>query len=90
MSLLPPQPSEEPTMTPSSFVRALEAELRLRGVAFELRELLNYAADVWSMAQHNPDPALWASAFVKDRAIVERMRAAGGPVYVHMREREEG
>jgi hypothetical protein len=82
-------------MSPSGFVRALEAELRQRRVPFELRDLLEYAADVWTMARDNPDVATWAADFLKTRRIVERMREAGrgageegAPLYVHEFPRE--
>jgi hypothetical protein len=72
----------------SAFIRAVEAELQGRGAEFDLSELICYCTDTWSMAQHNPDPSLWAGAFLKDRRIVERMREAGGPAFVHFMGRE--
>jgi hypothetical protein len=39
--------------TPAAFVRLLEAELRLRRAAFELRDLLAFAETAW------PTPGAW-------------------------------
>jgi hypothetical protein len=39
------------------FVRAPEAELRLRRAAFELRELLAFAENAWPLMREDPDPA---------------------------------
>jgi hypothetical protein len=52
--------------TPSGFVRHLEAELRLRGAAFELAALLGYVEAVWALAREDPDPVRWADAFLRD------------------------
>jgi hypothetical protein len=54
--------------TPSEFLRLLEAELRLRGVAFELRDVLGFTEAVWPLAWHDPNPVRWADAFLEARA----------------------
>jgi hypothetical protein len=42
-------------MTLSDFVTGLELELRLRAVPFDRGELQTWAADVWSLAEDDPD-----------------------------------
>jgi hypothetical protein len=54
--------------TPAAFVRALEAELWLRGAAFELRDLLEYAEAVWPLARDDADPGRWADRFLESQA----------------------
>jgi hypothetical protein len=63
-------------MTPAAFVRALEAELRLRGVPFDLRDLLAFAESVWRIAEDDPNPLLWADAFVKEVRAAARSQKA--------------
>jgi hypothetical protein len=52
-------------MSPPGFLDGLEAELRLRGVAFSRADVLAFADDVWPLAQEDPDPVRWADAFVE-------------------------
>jgi hypothetical protein len=59
-------------MTPSAFVRAVEAELRARRVRFDLAKLLDFAASVWPRAVKQPEPVRWADEFLKS------VRAAPG------------
>jgi hypothetical protein len=54
--------------TPSAFVRALEAELRLRGTAFAFGDLLTFAEAAWPLMREDPDPGRWADAFLEARA----------------------
>jgi hypothetical protein len=42
-------------MTLPDFVTGLELELRLRAVPFDRGELETWAADVWSLAEDDPD-----------------------------------
>jgi hypothetical protein len=51
-------------MTLEDFTAALEQELRLRGVHFKQSDLFDFAADVWPLAQDDPDVARWAQAFI--------------------------
>jgi hypothetical protein len=63
----------------SAFIRALEAELQLRGVEFSLCDLLAWATAAWSLAREDPDPGRWADAFLRDAgaaADVARMEEA--------------
>ena len=57
-------------MTLEDFTTSLEQELRLRGVRFDRADLLDFAADVWPLAQDDPDVARWAQAFI-DRGEVD-------------------
>ena len=54
-------------MTLPDFVTGLEMELRLRGVPFERRDLDGFAADVWPLAEDDPDPQRWAREFLEAR-----------------------
>ena len=51
-------------MNQAAFLTALEQELQLRAVAFSRAELLAFVADVWALAQENPDVTLWAQEFI--------------------------
>jgi hypothetical protein len=51
-------------MTFPDFTTALELELRLRAVPFDRGELDTWAADVWSLADDDPDVIRWAEAFL--------------------------
>ena len=51
-------------MTLLEFVTGLEMELQFRGVTFERRDLDAFAADVWPLAEEDPDPIRWAEAFL--------------------------
>ena len=58
-------PKREPNpMTLPDFIIGLALELRLRAVAFDRAELETFAADVWSLAEEDPDPIRWSQAFL--------------------------
>jgi hypothetical protein len=52
-------------MTLPDFVTGLEMELRLRAVPFDRGELETWAADVWPLAEDDPDVIRWAEAFLR-------------------------
>jgi hypothetical protein len=52
-------------MNQPDFLTALEQELRLRGIGFDRADLLEFVADVWPLAQENPDVAFWAQEFLE-------------------------
>ncbi len=54
-------------MTPDDFTAMLESELQLLGVPFDRGELLTWAADVWVLAEDDPDPGRWAREFLEAR-----------------------
>jgi hypothetical protein len=49
------------------FLTGLELELRLRAVPFHRGELETWAADVWPLAEDDPDVIRWAEAFLAAR-----------------------
>jgi hypothetical protein len=51
-------------MTLADFIAALEARLQLLGVPFARRDLQEFAAGVYPLAEENPDPARWAGEFL--------------------------
>jgi len=51
-------------MTPADFLDALEAELRLRGVAFDRRALLAFVEAAWPLIDEDPDAGRWAGEFI--------------------------
>ena len=51
-------------MNQTAFTLALEQELQLRAVGFSRAELLEFVADVWPLAEENPDVAFWAREFI--------------------------
>ena len=51
-------------MTPADFLDALEAELRLRGVAFDRRALLAFVEAAWPLIAEDPDAGIWAREFI--------------------------
>jgi hypothetical protein len=55
-------------MTQADFVTGLEMELQLRGVAFDRADLVTFAADVWPMAEEDPDAAHWVNVFLEIRS----------------------
>jgi hypothetical protein len=63
--------------TPSAFVRALEAELRLRGEPFGLADLLAFAEAARPLMREDPDPGRWAREFIDSGRGVERLPAGG-------------
>jgi hypothetical protein len=52
-------------MNLSDFVTGLEMELQLRGVPFDRGDLETFAADVWSLAEEDPDVIRWSEAFLE-------------------------
>ena len=54
-------------MTQRDFVRCLESDLALRGVAFERAELLAYVASMWPWISDDPDAGRWAGEFLEAR-----------------------
>lgn len=52
-------------MTQAEFLAALEQELTLRGIGFSRADLVAFVADVWPLAQENPDVTFWAQAFLE-------------------------
>ena len=52
-------------MTQSDFAASLEHELQLRRVAFDLADVLEFAASVWAIAQVDPEPVRWADEFLQ-------------------------
>src|SRR5262249_35232398 len=55
------------TMNFPDFVTGLELALRLRAVPFDRAELETWAADVWRLAEDEPDVIRWAEAFLAAR-----------------------
>jgi hypothetical protein len=55
---------ETHTMTEDHFVKLLELELRRRFTRFSLADLLAFVADVWVVAQENPDVDRWTREFI--------------------------
>jgi hypothetical protein len=57
-------------MSQSDFSKALESELRLRGVPFDLAALLSFVESAWPLIAENPDIAFWATEFLKTGSVV--------------------
>jgi hypothetical protein len=55
----------------SDFVPGLEMELRLRAVPFGRGELETFTADVWRLAEDDPDVIRWSEAFLVARQARE-------------------
>ena len=55
------------TMNLADFIISLEMELQLRGVPFARADVLTFAADVWPLAEEDPDAGRWATAFLEAR-----------------------
>jgi hypothetical protein len=55
---------ETHTMTEDHFVKLLELELRRRFARFSLADLQTFVADVWPVAQADPDVDRWTRAFL--------------------------
>jgi hypothetical protein len=51
-------------MTQADFLESLEAELRLRHVAFDRLMLTEFVASVWPLIADDPDVRLWAGEFI--------------------------
>jgi hypothetical protein len=54
--------------TLSWLIRAMEAELQLRGAVFDLSALIAFATWVWPLARLDPDVPRRAAAFVEAAA----------------------
>ena len=52
-------------MNQTDFLTALEQELQLRGIGFSRAGLQEFVADVWPLAQENPDVTFWAREFLE-------------------------
>jgi hypothetical protein len=48
----------------TDFLAAVEQELQLHGVSFSRAALQEFVADVWPLAQENPDVTFWAREFI--------------------------
>jgi hypothetical protein len=47
------------------FFRLVEADLRLRHVPFDRRELETFISDVWPLVEPGDAPETWATAFLQ-------------------------
>jgi hypothetical protein len=64
-----------------AFTAAVEQELQTRRVPFDLAELLAFLEDQRRRIEDNPDPSLWADAFLKRQRVEAKFRqgaAKGG------------
>jgi hypothetical protein len=52
-----------PAMSPAEFTRALEQELRSRGVPVNPAEVGRMVQDAWPLVRAIPDPPRWARAY---------------------------
>jgi hypothetical protein len=52
-------------MTQADFTQALEQELQLCGRPFDRGDLLTFVADVWPLAEDDPDPVRWSREFLE-------------------------
>jgi hypothetical protein len=52
-------------MSQQDFIEALEAELQLRAVPFDLAALLSFVEAAWPLIEENPDVGFWAGEFLK-------------------------
>ena len=52
-------------MTQTDFLTALEQELQRQGIGFSRADLQEFVADVWPLAQENPDVTVWAREFIE-------------------------
>jgi hypothetical protein len=55
--------------TQHEFFRLVEADLRLRHVPFDKRELAEFLRSVWPLAEADDPPARWAEAFLAAHAV---------------------
>jgi hypothetical protein len=51
------------------FITALKMELRLRGLPFDRGDVVEFAEDVWPLAEDDPDSGRWADAFLAGRTV---------------------
>jgi hypothetical protein len=56
-------------MSQSEFVAALEAELQLRAVPFDLAALLAFVESAWPLIEENPAPGFRASEFLRTQDV---------------------
>ncbi len=79
-------------MTLADFTSFLEQRLRLEHEPFELRDLLEYAADVWPAvrAEGAPDLGLRALECLKRCRVLRKLREGSGQLHVHFFERDGG
>ncbi len=52
-------------MDQADFARAVEADLRARGVPFERDTLRRFLEDTWPLVQPGQTPRLWADAYLE-------------------------
>jgi hypothetical protein len=52
-------------MSRDDFTAAVEEQLRIQGISFNLAELIEFVEGVWPLAQDDPDPVVWARRFVE-------------------------
>jgi hypothetical protein len=55
-------------MSKTEFFLAVEADLRLRHVAFDKAELVEFIRNVWPLVEPGDTPGRWAEAFLVARA----------------------
>jgi hypothetical protein len=60
-----------------TFTRAVEQQLQTRRVPFALAELIEFLEDSWRHVQDDPDPSLWADAFVRGERVEVAFPAFG-------------
>jgi hypothetical protein len=58
------RPTSPESLTLAEFTAMLVQELRFRGVAFEQRAMIEFAASVWALAEDDPDVERWARDFI--------------------------
>jgi hypothetical protein len=61
-------------MTLPDFTTALEQDLQLRGVGFDRADVVTFTADVWPIAEEDPDPDWWAVKFLERRTLAKWLR----------------
>ena len=60
----------ETPVNENAFLAALERQLRLQGMTFDVGELVEYIEEVWLTAQKTPDDIdRWAAAFVATQQV---------------------
>jgi hypothetical protein len=79
----------------ASFTAALEQDLRSRGQPFEQRDVIDFAANVWTQArlEDPPDMARWGQECAVRCRVLARLREAtaeGRQLYVHFLGRDGG
>jgi hypothetical protein len=56
--------------TPDDFLHALDQDLQLHSVAFDLGGLITFVESCWPRIVDAPDVPAWADAFVEQLAVV--------------------